>query len=148
MQQMKRILSILLLVTINTTYAAGPSATIYKNPSCGCCIYHGKYLEDNGYDVKMVDTEDLDKLKLQFGISSEYRGCHTTVIDGYYFEGHIPVESINRFLDERPDAKGLSLPGMPTGSPGMSGVKRKPFEILLLPKDELNTEAPKVYDIQ
>lgn len=103
--------------------------TLYKNPLCTCCEGYATYLRSNGYTVTVKATHDLSLIKRQHGVPKKYEGCHTSLIDGYVVEGHVPVGTLNKLLSERPDIKGISLPGMPMGSPGMSGWKNSPFEI-------------------
>ena len=120
-------------------------ATLYKDPSCGCCAEYGRYLEANGYQVAVVDSgEELDALNARFGVPEHLQGCHATVIEGYVIEGHVPVAAISRLLQEKPPIPGISLPGMPGGSPGMSGVKQGAFEIFVI-SDE---EKPPLYAIE
>jgi hypothetical protein len=114
--------------------AAKPQATLFKNPQCGCCEEYGTYLRDNGYDVKVVPTNDLALIKQRQGIPPELGGCHTTFVGGYYVDGHVPIGSFDRLLAERPEINGITLPGMPAGSPGMGGAKTGPFTILALAK--------------
>lgn len=123
--------------------AAETSATLYKNPNCGCCAEYAKYLEENGFDVETIDTNDLAEMKAEHNIPEKLHGCHTTLIGDYIFEGHVPVESVNRMLDEEPVARGLSVPGMPLGSPGMSGEKRGPLEVYTLAFQP--TDTPEIY---
>ena len=104
-------------------------ATVYKDPQCGCCEGYVTYLRESGFDVKAVDTHDLPLIKKRYGVPEELEGCHTTVIGGYVVEGHVPVATLKRLLAERPAIKGISLPGMPEGSPGMGGTKQAPFTI-------------------
>jgi hypothetical protein len=104
-------------------------ATLYKNPQCGCCEGYADYLRDNGFEVTVKPTHDLPLLHRQHGVPEELVGCHTTLVDGYVVEGHVPINALLRLLKERPDIKGISLPGMPAGSPGMSGEKTAPFTI-------------------
>jgi hypothetical protein len=117
-------------------------ATLYKSPQCGCCESYADYLRANGYEVEVVATHDLPLVKQQHGVPTALEGCHTTLVDGYVVEGHVPVTTLDRLLAERPAIKGISLPGMPTGSPGMSGPKTEPFTIY-----ELSDEA-KVYAVE
>ncbi|EEA94792.1 DUF411 domain-containing protein [Pseudovibrio sp. JE062] len=93
--------------------------TIYKSPYCGCCSQWSDALEDAGFNVTVRDTEDLDTVKRQVGVPENMQSCHTAVVDGYVMEGHVPLEAVKRVLEERPDIKGLSVPGMPMGSLGM-----------------------------
>jgi hypothetical protein len=119
------------------------AATLYKSPQCGCCEGHADYLRANGFEVTVKPTHDLPLLKRRYGVPAALEGCHTTLIDGYVVEGHVPVASILRLLSERPDIKGISLPGMPAGSPGMSGEKTAPFTIYAI-----GDEPAKVYAVE
>lgn len=106
------------------------AATLYKNPGCTCCDRYADYLRANGFDVTVVAPPNMSLIKQKHGVREELEGCHTTVIGDYVVEGHVPVTPIKRLLTEKPAIKGISLPGMPQGSPGMSGEKEGPFEIL------------------
>lgn len=123
--------------------AAETSATLYKNPNCGCCAEYARYLEQNGFEVETIDTHDLARIKAEHDIPEKLHGCHSTLIDNYVFEGHVPVESVTQVLEETPFIKGLSVPGMPLGSPGMSGEKRGPLEVYTLAFQP--TKTPEVY---
>lgn len=135
----------LLLLAATSASAADPAktATLYKNPQCGCCEEYAKYLRQSGIDVKVVPTHDLALVKREHGVPTALEGCHTTLIDGYVVEGHVPVKALNRLLSEHPTIKGISLPGMPMGSPGMTGPKATPFTIY-----EISDGASKVYGIE
>jgi len=109
--------------------ADGIPATLYKNPQCGCCEGHAEYLRQNGFDVTVKPSHDLPLINQQNGVPSELEGCHTLMVGGYVVEGHVSAATIKRLLAERPPIRGISLPGMPTGSPGMPGPKMEPFEI-------------------
>lgn len=98
-------------------------ATLYKSPYCGCCGEWGLYMEDNGYEVATILEEDMNKVKEKFQIPDELGSCHTAEIDGYIVEGHIPNEAVEKLLEDRPDIKGIGMAGMPSGSPGMPGIK-------------------------
>lgn len=106
-----------------------PAAVLYKNPLCGCCEAYADYLRANGYTVTVKLTHDLSLVKKRHGVPEGFEGCHTTLIGGYVVEGHVPVDILSRLLAERPDLTGISLPGMPMGSPGMGGEKAEPFTI-------------------
>jgi hypothetical protein len=123
--------------------AAETSAILYKNPNCGCCAEYAKYLEQNGFEVETVDTHDLAKMKAEHNVPEKLHGCHSTLIGKYVFEGHVPVESVTQVLEEKPFIKGLSVPGMPLGSPGMSGEKQGPLEVYTLAFQP--TDTPDVY---
>lgn len=106
------------------------AATLYKKPGCGCCETYANYLRENGFNVTVLERPKMSVIKPQYAVRKDLEGCHSTVIGKYVIEGHVPVGPIKRLLAEKPDIKGLSLPGMPEGSPGMSGTKQGPFEIL------------------
>ena len=109
---------------------AALAATLYKDPDCGCCEEYANYLRRNGYRITVIPTQDLPDLRAAQGLPDDLAGCHMTLIDGYVIEGHVPADMINRLLTERPAIKGISLPGMPPGSPGMSGEKTEAFTVL------------------
>lgn len=123
--------------------AEKPPAVLYKNPQCGCCEEYAKYLRTNGYDVTVKPTHDMPLIKKMNGVSEQMEGCHTMMVGGYVVEGHVPVKTLNKLLAERPNIKGISLPGMPQGSPGMSGRKTEPFQIY-----ELSGTGSKVYAVE
>jgi hypothetical protein len=119
------------------------TATLYKNPQCGCCEGYADYLRANGFDVTVKPTHDLPMLHREYGVPEALVGCHTTLLDRYVVEGHVPVATILRLLSERPAIKGISLPGMPAGSPGMFGEKTGPFTIY-----EITDGPAKVYAVE
>ena len=134
------------LISVALTPAlAGESkvATLYKNPQCTCCEGYADYLRQNKYTVTVISTHDLNLIKKQNNVPEDLEGCHTTLIDGYVVEGHVPIVTVNKLLSERPNIKGISLPGMPMGSPGMSGDKLTPFTIY-----ELSKGTPTVYAVE
>lgn len=122
--------AVLLTASASLPAAAEPmQATLYKNPQCGCCQNYAAYMEDNGFEVTVVATHDMSLINQEHGVPVALEGCHTTLVDGYVVGGHVPVEVLNRLLTERPDIRGISLPGMPMGSPGMLGEQTEPFVI-------------------
>lgn len=98
-------------------------ATVYKSPSCGCCANYIKYLQRQDIEVEVIETDDIDVIKDEQGIPQDMLSCHTTMIGGYVVEGHVPLEAVEKLLIEKPDIKGIAMPGMPSGSPGMPGPK-------------------------
>lgn len=114
--------------------AGDKDVTLYKNPQCGCCEGYADYLRENGFDVTVKATHDLAEMSREAGIPDEFQGCHMSFVDGYVVSGHVPVGTVEKLLTERPDIKGVTLPGMPMGSPGMSGTKQAPFEMLEITK--------------
>jgi hypothetical protein len=104
--------------------------------SCQCCESHAKYLRENGIDVDVVPVPNYAEISEQAGVPSALQGCHMIKLDGYVFEGHITSEIIKRFLAEKPrDVVGLSLPGMPSGVPGMEGEGTGSHEVYAIKKD-------------
>ncbi len=113
--------------------ASGRAATLYKDPSCGCCADYARYLERSGFAVTVVDdSAAMATIKAEHRVPASLQGCHSTLIEGYVIEGHVPAGVIARLLAERPAIRGIALPGMPMGSPGMSGAKEGPFEIVAI----------------
>ena len=107
----------------------------YKSSSCGCCGGHASYLKGKGFDIEDVPTEDMGAIKERYGVPRNLESCHTEIIGGYFVEGHMPIEAIEKLLSERPDIRGIALPGMPSGSPGMPGPKTEPWTIYAVNKD-------------
>lgn len=109
--------------------AAEFDAILYKNPACGCCLNYVAHLERAGLRVVVQNTDDVDVVKLVYGVPDELASCHTMLIGGYVVEGHVPVAAVVRLLSERPDITGIALAGMPAGSPGMAGPQTAPFTV-------------------
>src|SRR5512144_1643817 len=136
---------ILLLLSLIIFGAAPASAVdtsapieVWKSATCECCGAWVKHLEANGFTVKVnvADPSALASLKRQAGIGDKLASCHTAKIDGYVIEGHVPGTDIKRLVAEHPDAVGLTVPGMPLGSPGMEqGMEFEPYDVLLIKKD-------------
>ena len=105
---------------------------VFKTPSCGCCNGYALFLEKEKFKVKRTDMENLYTIKQKYTIPLEMQSCHTTIIDKYFIEGHVPLEAINKLLKEQPDIDGIALPGMPIGTPGMPGDKDEPYVIYQL----------------
>lgn len=114
------------------TNTSKPVITVYKSPTCGCCGGWIAYMASNGYSVMTEDINDVTAIKEQYQIPLELYSCHTATVDGYVLEGHVPVDAIERLLQERPDVVGIAVPGMPSGSPGMevAGGKVEPYDVL------------------
>ena len=126
-------------VSSSAPAAAGPVATVYKSPTCGCCSLWNRHLEENGFEIVAHDRNDMTAVKDSLGVPGDLASCHTAVIEGYVVEGHVPAASIRRLLEERPEALGLTVPGMPLGSPGMEqGDLKQSYDVLLV---DANGEA-------
>lgn len=113
-------------------FGAGQAVTLYKSPNCGCCSGHAKALEAAGFSVTIEETDNLDLVKQTHNIPTDGASCHTSVIGDYVVEGHVPLEAIEKLLDEQPDIAGIGLAGMPIGTPGMPGPKTAPYEVYQL----------------
>ncbi len=121
-----------LAVSLNATPAAAMEVTLYKNPQCGCCENYANYLRNNGFAVEVKPTFELARISRDSGIPDDVQGCHTSFMGDYVVSGHVPLDVVNKMLEERPNIVGLTLPGMPMGSPGMGGAKQGPFTIFAL----------------
>ena len=108
----------------------GTPVTLYRQEGCSCCATYADYLRENGFTVEMNTVDDLGPTRERYGIPEAGTGCHTSVVDDYVVEGHVPVEAIDRLLTERPNIDGISVIGMPTNSPGMGEPNGQPLEIL------------------
>ena len=130
-----------LLLVASAQSVMAQTMQVYKSPTCGCCQKWIDHLNQSGFEVSATDTLEMNDIKTQYQIGSAYRSCHTGVVvteqGGYVFEGHIPASVIQSFLNNPPEgALGLSVPGMPIGSPGMEvGDRRDYYEVLLLKTD-------------
>lgn len=110
---------------------AGPTVevTVYKSPTCGCCTKWEEHLRENGFRVVSVPREDMDAIKREHGVPKGLQSCHTALVNGYAVEGHVPADVIRKLLTERPRVKGVAVPGMPMGSPGMEGPHKDAYEV-------------------
>ena len=112
-----------------------PELTVYKSPTCNCCTKWISHMESAGFKVTAHDTNDMDTVKKNFGVPSALQSCHTGVIGGYALEGHVPADVVKKLLAEKPkDVRGLAVPGMPMGSPGMEGGRVDHFNIVAFDK--------------
>jgi hypothetical protein len=137
------VLILLFVLPVPLSAAEQIPMTLYKNPECGCCEGHAAYLRERGYAVTVLPTHDLSLIRQRHGVSAALAGCHTIIVGPYVVEGHVSAQTIGRLLTERPDIRGISMPGMPAGSPGMSGQKTEPFVIY-----EISDGPPKVYAVE
>lgn len=123
------------LLSACSNAAAAPAIRVFMGPSCGCCREWVRHLEDNGFAVETFDGGNNDA-RARLGMPVAYGSCHTGEIEGYAVEGHVPARDILRLIDERPDAIGIAVPGMPIGSPGMDGAayggRVDPYDVLLV----------------
>jgi hypothetical protein len=126
------------LPLLTEAQAAGPAIHVLKDPNCGCCTGWIEILENEGFTVTVEPSAgtELMRYKVANGIPEEMTSCHTARIDSYMIEGHVPVADIRRLLNERPDAVGLAVPGMPYGSPGMGPEdEREAYDVFVIRRD-------------
>ena len=118
--------------------AKSPLVEVWKDPSCGCCKYWIAYLQRDGFQVQVFDTGNT-AVRQRLGMPMKFSSCHTALIAGYVIEGHVNAAEIRRLLAEKPKALGLSVPGMPVGSPGMDGPeyggRKDPYDVVLVMPD-------------
>lgn len=133
-----KVLPLCLALALSGAYAAGPAPNpaqdmaVYRSPSCGCCGKWIAYMKQQGFNIKEIQTEDMDSIKRKLGVPKALESCHTAVVDQYLVEGHVPAEDVRKLLLNKPKALGLAAPGMPMGSPGMEmGGRKDKFSVLL-----------------
>ena len=136
---MKRILKRPVLVTLLCLSLSPPvfaaEVNVYKSPTCGCCKEWVKHLQANGFSVKTHDVPDVSPYKVANGVPVTLGSCHTATVGGYVIEGHVPASDVKRLLKERPPVRGLAVPGMPIGSPGMEqGAHKQRYDVLTFDK--------------
>lgn len=132
MHLLARSASTLLLAAASTFAVAGEAITVYKSPTCGCCTDWVSHMKDNGFDVTVHETNRINDIKVEAGLTRELASCHTAFAGDYVIEGHVPASDVHTLLAETPKAKGLAVPGMPVGSPGMEmGDRQDAYTVLL-----------------
>lgn len=128
----RRSFLVLAASVVATTAARGQStilATLHKNPNCGCCDIYAAHLKENGFSVTLENTMNLPSVRKAAGVPERLAGCHTMFVGDYIVEGLVPADVVTRMLAEKPSIKGISLPGMPIGAPGMPGPKAGPLTV-------------------
>jgi len=111
--------------------ASLPTVTVYKSPSCNCCQKWVAHMKEKGFEVNIESRFNVTPVKKKAGLPSSLAACHTAVVGEYVVEGHVPAQEVKRLLRETPDVRGLSVPGMPVGSPGMErGSRVEPYEVV------------------
>lgn len=135
---MKTLLLALALTTVSPslTHAAKPQIVVHKTPTCGCCTKWEDHLRAAGFQVVSKVSADLSAIKKKQGVPPVLQSCHTGVVSGYAIEGHVPASSIKKLLAKKPKSvKGLAVPGMPMGSPGMEGPYTEKYDVMSFGKD-------------
>jgi len=127
------------LAGLHLLQAAAPAVSVYKTRTCGCCAKWVDHLKANGFAPTVTDVPSTAEYRKQYGVPEQLQSCHTAVVGGYTIEGHVPAADIHRLLKQKPKAKGLAVPGMPMGSPGMEGARVDPYSVLLFSTDGRTT---------
>ncbi len=117
------------------TPADAADVVVYKSPTCGCCTEWVSHLRENGFTVTVHDRLNMDPVKRELGVPPRLQSCHTAQVGDYVIEGHVPANDIARLLKEKLPVKGLTVPGMPMGSPGMEGPRSDPYDVLVFQPD-------------
>ena len=117
--------------------AAAPiPMTVYKSPTCGCCKEWVAHVQKNGFAPKVIDMDDLTKVKKDAGVPDALQSCHTALVGAYVVEGHVPADLVQKMLTEKPKIVGLAVAGMVVGSPGMEqGNQKVPYQVTAWTKD-------------
>lgn len=110
-----------------------PRMSVTKDPSCGCCGAWVDHIRKAGFPVEVIESPEVNRLKIRLGVPQALASCHTAEVRGYVIEGHVPADAIKRLLAEKPQARGIAVPGMPVGSPGMEveGVENDTYDLIL-----------------
>jgi hypothetical protein len=119
-----------LLPSLPARAQSGTKIEVYKSPTCGCCSMWVEHLQASGFEVTAEDVDDLDAVKQMAGVPDHLMACHTAMVDGYVIEGHTPAAAIEKLLAERPSIRGLAVPGMPAGSPGMPSPEPERYDVI------------------
>lgn len=119
--------------TLAACGASSPTSSdvrVFRTATCGCCLGWAEHMEQGGFSVEVIEVDDLDAVKARLGVPAGLQSCHTAEVGGYVVEGHVPAGDVQRLLSERPEVRGLAVPGMPEGSPGMEGPNPEPYAVL------------------
>jgi hypothetical protein len=129
------------------THASVKDIEVHYSRSCGCCKKWMSHLRAHNFNVTPKPTSSMQKIKNKYAVAGEYSSCHTAIIGGYVIEGHVPADDIKRLLKEKPDIKGLSVPAMPVGTPGMEqGERKDAFYVITLPNKGKKVEIFHYYE--
>ena len=115
--------------------ARAASFTFYRGTGCECCHKWVQAMTDAGLQINLLDIADMAPVHARLNVPEALLGCHAGEIDGYAIEGHVPPLDILRLLHDRPAGRGLAVPGMPLGSPGMEMGAKEPYQVLLFQAD-------------
>lgn len=137
MRKIKTKLLLFSLLAATFSYAMeGKEMTVYKSPYCSCCTKWTDIMKENGFKINIEMVKNVMNKNKELGIASKNASCHTAVVDGYVVIGHVNYSAVKKMLTDKPDIKGITVPGMPIGSPGMEqGNVKEPYNILYINND-------------
>ncbi|MDH3389686.1 MAG: DUF411 domain-containing protein [Gammaproteobacteria bacterium] len=143
-----RVTGLIILLSFSSAWAANPAwlegrtddryeITVYRSATCGCCKGWIEHLQAHNFSVADVSVDDVNKFKLQFDVPTQAASCHTAVVNGVVIEGHVPAQDIKRVLAEQSDIRLLTVPGMPSGTPGMDtpGAPQQDFNVYSIDRE-------------
>lgn len=144
---MRKIIGLMFFISMNigfsvnaaevATTAAPIEIDVYRSPSCGCCGKWIKHLQENNFIVKDFVTNDVQAIKDKYGVGENMASCHTALVNGYVVEGHVPAADIIKLITDKPSVVGISVPGMPVGTPGMDmGGRKDAYSVVSFDKDQ------------
>lgn len=131
--------SVFLGLNFTSKNAYAEEILVYKSPTCGCCKKWVTHLKKEGFDVTTKDVSNVKPIKNQMGVKSKFQSCHTAKVGKYFIEGHVSADDIKKLLKEKPDIKGLAVPGMPMGSPGMEGHRKDEYNVFAIDNNNNTT---------
>jgi hypothetical protein len=123
------------LILLATQQGVAADVVVYKSPTCGCCDKWVEHMESAGFTVDVENQRDLAPIKRELGVPRRMQSCHTAKVGDYIVEGHVPADVVQRMLEEKPNIRGLAVPGMPMGSPGMEGPRKDPYNVIAIDHD-------------
>ncbi|KAB7883127.1 DUF411 domain-containing protein [Poseidonibacter ostreae] len=133
---MKKAILISILLASSVFAMEGKKMTVYKSPYCGCCTKWIDIMKTKGFEVKTIMSNNMNEIKSKVGISKNMASCHTAIVDGYVIEGHVDYSAVKKMLTEKPNIIGITVPGMPVGSPGMEqGNMKQAYNVLSINKN-------------
>jgi hypothetical protein len=141
MKKVKHFLAIALLFSASLAWAEAAQAeekidiVVNRSPTCSCCGKWIEHLKQNNFNVKDIVSDDVQTIKNKYGVTQELASCHTALVNGYVVEGHVPADDIKTLLKKKSDVVGITVPGMPSGTPGMEmGGKKDAYQVISFDK--------------
>ena len=132
---LKNMAALLVTYPLATLAEKGPLVQVYKSRTCNCCSKWVDHMIEAGFTVEATNVDDVGAYKLEFGLPLKLQSCHTAMVEGYIVEGHVPADDVIRLLREKPELKGIAVPGMPIGSPGMEGPNPDTYQVIAFDKE-------------